>query len=157
MTSEYLNNLSLSSNCMADEPTKPKYGDFAEVKEEAKPQPFKPQPYKKPKPSYHHGPQTIDPNMPIRVRMPGKGQLIGVVTQRLGGNRMSVKATDKKVRNCRVPGRFARRFWIRPNDAVMIEPWEFDDEKADIVYHYQGNELFQLKKRGILDNINNEF
>lgn len=130
-----------------------KYGDFEEVKQDIKPQQHK-QP---PKDQKHRHRAPIDPNAPVRVKMPGKGQLIGLVLQRLGGNRMSVKATDNKIRNCRVPGRFARKFWIRPNEAVLIEPWQFDDEKADVVYHYKGNELFQLKKRGMLDTITNEF
>lgn len=123
-----------------------KFGDFEEVIEEKKPQ----------KQTSSHSQQTQE-NIPVRVRMPGKNQLIGMVTQRLGGNRMSVLATDKKIRNCRVPGRFSRRFWIRPKDIVLIEPWQYDNEKADIVHHYKGNELNQLRKRGLLDNLKEDF
>lgn len=94
---------------------------------------------------------------PVRVRMPRKGQLIGVIIQRLGGNRMDVKATDSKSRNCRVPGKFKRKFWLRPKDVVMIEPWPDDDDKGDVVYKYNSSETNQLRKKGILSQIKTDF
>lgn len=94
---------------------------------------------------------------PCRVRLPQQKQLIGIVIERLGGKRMSVKATDKKIRNCVVPGRFKRKFWLRPGQAVIIVPWEFDNNKADIVHQYRPNETFQLKKRGFLKDLEEGF
>jgi len=117
------------------------FGDFAEIKDESKPE---------------EHPQEEQEKF-TRVVKPKKGQLIGLVTQRLGGNRMSVKCTDQKVRNCRVPGRFKRRFWLRPGDAVIIEPWPDDNNKADIVFQYKKGARFQLNKTGILDKIKDEF
>jgi initiation factor 1A len=67
----------------------------------------------------------VDPNQPVspgRLYKPRQGQFIGIVTERLGGNRMSVKSTDNKIRNSRVPGRFRRKFWLRPGDAVIVSP-----------------------------------
>lgn len=101
--------------------------------------------------------QETDEYIPRRAKMPNKGQLIGLVMQRLGGNRMSVKATDNKTRNCRVPGKFKRKFWLRPGDAVIIEPWLDDDDKADVVFQYKKGARFQLDKTGILDKIKSEF
>ncbi len=123
--------------------TENEFGDFQEIKDESK-QEAKPE-------------EQQEEFTTRRVRLPKKGQLIGLVTQRLGGNRMSVKATDNKIRNCRVPGRFKRRFWLRPGDAVMIEPWPDDDNKADIVFQYKKGARFQLNKTGILDQIKDEF
>ena len=57
-----------------------------------------------------------------RARMPGKGEFVGVILQRLGGNRMEVRTTDGKTRNCRVPGRFKRSLWLRPKEIVLITP-----------------------------------
>ena len=70
---------------------------------------------------------------------------------------MEVKCTDGKTRNCRVPGRFSRSMWLRPKDIVLIKPWEFDDCKADVIFKYDGNAANQLRKRGLLANLKDEF
>lgn len=93
----------------------------------------------------------------VRARMPRKGEVIGRILQRYGGNRMEVLATDGKTRNCRVPGKYKRQLWLRPKDLVLIKPWEFDQEKGDIIYKYKPNEVTQLKKKGLLDNLQAEF
>ncbi len=92
-----------------------------------------------------------------RFRVPRNNELIGVIVQRLGGNRMDVKTTDGKTRNCRVPGRYKRKLWLRPKDIVMIVPWEHDDSKGDVIYKYPPNAVHQLRKKGILDSLNDEF
>ena len=96
-------------------------------------------------------------NVPSRVRLPRQGQFIGIVLERLGGKRMSIKTTDNKVRNCRVPGRFSRKFWLRPGNIVIVQPWPDDDEKGDIVYQYRPPEISQLKRKGFLNNLEREF
>ncbi len=93
----------------------------------------------------------------VRARVPRKGELIGKIVQRYGGNRMEVLATDKKTRNCRVPGKYKRQLWLRPKDIVLIKIWEFDAEKGDVIYKYKPNEVTQLKKKGILENLETEF
>lgn len=86
-----------------------------------------------------------------RVREPRGNQKVGIIIQRLGGNRMQVRLSDGSEVNCRVPGRFKRSMWLRPGDAVMIEPWDLDASKADVVYKYNSGEIIQLRKRGLLD------
>jgi translation initiation factor 1A len=93
------------------------------------------------------------PGMPIRVRMPRKGELVGIVLQRFGGNRMEVQSSDGKKRNCRVPGRYKRALWLRPNDVVLIVPWLDDDSKGDIIYKYNSSGIIHLRKKGLLDSI----
>ncbi|MAG27163.1 translation initiation factor IF-1A [Candidatus Pacearchaeota archaeon] len=99
----------------------------------------------------------MEEQVPTRIRTPRDGQIMGVVEQRLGGNRMDIKCSDGKNRNCRVPGRFKRRFWLRDGDVVLIVPWEDDDTKGDIVFQYRKNEKAQLKKKGMLDFSNEGF
>jgi translation initiation factor 1A len=123
------------------------FGDFEEVKEEEKPSPST-----SPNPN-----QTQSHETPARVRMPRGKELIGIITQRLGGNRMDVKTTDGKTRNCRVPGRYRRRLWLRPGNIIMIVPWELDDTKGDVIYKYNPSGVNQLRKKGILDNLKDEF
>ena len=95
--------------------------------------------------------------VPTRVRTPRKGEVIGVITQRFGGNRMEVHSTDGKKRNCRVPGRFKKFLWLRPKDVVLIMPWADDDEKGDVIFKYNSSAVNQLRKKGILDNLKEDF
>lgn len=92
-----------------------------------------------------------------RIRLPRKGEILGIVTQRLGGNRMEIKCSDGKTRNCRVPGRFRRKFWLRQGDAVLITVWPDDDNKGDIIYQYKKGSDYQLKKLGFLKNLDDKF
>lgn len=94
---------------------------------------------------------------PVRVRIPRGKEIIGVITQRLGGNRMEVKCTDGKTRNCRVPGRFKRSLWLRPKDTVIVEAWEYDNDKGDVIFKYSPTEANQLRKKGLLSNITLDF
>lgn len=112
-----------------------KFGDFEEIKEES-------------------SEEQEEPQLPSRVRLPKGKELIGIITQRLGGNRMEVISTDGKTRNCRVPGRYRRRLWLRPENVVIVVPWEYDDGKADVIYKYRPTEEKAIRKKGILDSIN---
>jgi translation initiation factor 1A len=90
-------------------------------------------------------------NMPsTRARFPKNTEQIGTIVQRLGGNRMLITLVSGKQMNCRVPGRFKRTLWLRERDVVLVEPWEFDPEKGDVIYKYSSSEIAQLKKRGLL-------
>jgi translation initiation factor 1A len=90
----------------------------------------------------------------FRVRTPRGREVLGILEQRLGGSRCRVRCFDGKTRNCRIPGRLKRKLWVRDNDVVLIEPWEFDgDEKGDIVFKYKPNQVMWLKKNGHLDKL----
>ena len=93
----------------------------------------------------------------IRVRLPKGKEIIGRVEQRYGGLKMLVKCADGKERNCRVPGRFKRRLWLREGDFIIIEPWEFNDAKGDILYKYNPAAVEWLKNKGHLKTLSQEF
>jgi translation initiation factor 1A len=92
-----------------------------------------------------------------RVRLPRGREVIGIIEQRHGGNKMQVSCVDKKTRNCRVPGRLKRALWLRPGDVVIIEPWELDNEKGDVLFHYRPNQVDWLKRNGFLEKEETEF
>jgi len=103
-------------------------------------------------------PGTEGESRPVgRVRLPRGREVIGVIEQRLGGNKMSVLCNDGKTRNCRVPGRLRRALWLRPNDIVIIEPWELDDTKGDVLFKYRPNQVAWLKNNGHLKTNTSEF
>lgn len=93
----------------------------------------------------------------VRVKLPKGDEIMGIVEQRLGGNKMMVDCFDGKARNCRVPGRLRRKLWLRPNDVVIIEPWELDKNRGDIIFKYRPNQIRWLKKNNYLKTEKIEF
>ena len=86
----------------------------------------------------------------FRIKTPRNNEVLGFIEQRLGGSRMRVRCLDVKTRIFRVPGRLKRKLWIREGDLLLIEPWEFDNEKGDVIFKYQPNQIDWLKKKGYL-------
>lgn len=93
----------------------------------------------------------------IRVKLPRGKEVLGIIEQRHGGNKMMVNCLDGKNRNCRVPGRLKRELWLRPNDVVIIEPWELDNTKGDVLFKYRPNQIEWLKSNGYLKTESSEF
>ena len=94
---------------------------------------------------------------PVRVKLPRGREVIGIITQRCGASRMLVSGMDGKSRNCRVPGSKRRGLWLREGDAIIIEPWEFDDDKGDVLFKYTPNQVVKLKQMGKLTTDDSEF
>lgn len=82
------------------------------------------------------------------LRMPEEGELFAVVTNMLGANRVKVRCMDGKERTARIPGRMQKRIWIREDDVVLVDPWDWQDEKADVVWRYDKQEADQLRREG---------
>jgi len=93
-----------------------------------------------------------------RVRTPKSNEVIGIVEQRVGANRMIVRCLDGKQRNCRIPGALRRKLWIRTEDIVIVKPWEFDaDKRGDILIKYTPTQIEWLKRKGFLKEVEGEF
>src|SRR3989338_152121 len=89
-----------------------------------------------------------------RIMLPRGRQTFGIIEQRLGGSRMNVRCLDGKARVCRIPGRLTRKLWVRENDIVIVEPWEYSgDEKGDIIYKYTPTQTGFLKRKGYLKQL----
>jgi translation initiation factor 1A len=94
----------------------------------------------------------------VRAPLPKGKQVIGILEERYGGNKMKVSCLDGKERNCRVPGRLKRALWLRPGDVVIVEPWELDFEtRGDIILKYKPNQIAWLRKNNFLENESEEF
>jgi translation initiation factor 1A len=101
--------------------------------------------------------RTADEPKIMRAPLPKEGELIGIIEQRYGGNKMKVSCLDGKERIGRVPGRLKRYLWLRPGDVIIIAPWELDDEKGDILLKYKPNQIKWLKQNGHLETEEDEF
>jgi translation initiation factor 1A len=57
---------------------------------------------------------------------------------------------DGKTRMGGIRGKMKRRVWLRAGDVMVMVPWSSQDDKADIVWRYQGTQVEWLKKSGYL-------
>ena len=106
----------------------------------------------------YHKPSTPEPiEGPVRVKLPRGKEVIGIIAQRVGGSRMLISCMDGKTRNCRVPGRLRRAMWLREGDVVIVEPWEFDNEKGNVLFKYSKAAIDKLKRDGLLRTSEGEF
>jgi len=101
--------------------------------------------------------RDVDEPKISKAPLPRGREIIGIIEQRYGGNKMKVNCLDGKERVGRVPGRLKRYLWLRPDDIIIIEPWELDDKKGDILLKYKPNQVNWLKKNGYLENESEEF
>ena len=85
--------------------------------------------------------------------MPQEGELLGRVIKLVGGDNIIVKCTDGKVRTCRIRGKIKRRMWIRDNDLVLVAPWDFKSDRADIIWRYISAHAEKMKADGLLQGL----
>ena len=92
------------------------------------------------------------PEEPTRVRLPknSDGEVLGIVESLLGANKLRVRCMDGVVRLTRIPGKFKKGMWIREGDTVIVVPWSFQTEKADIIWKYSGPQVNWLERKGFL-------
>jgi translation initiation factor 1A len=79
--------------------------------------------------------------------MPNNDELFGVVTEHNGGNHLRVQCEDGENRMGRIPGRMKYRTWIETGD-VVVEPWDWQDEKANVEWRYTQQDADQLRAEG---------
>lgn len=95
----------------------------------------------------------------MRLRLPKKhnNEMFALTERLVGGSRMNVICADGKSRLARIPGRMKRRMKVRVGDLIIIQPWEIQDEKADVVYRYFKTQSSTLSRRNLIPEIINVF
>ena len=89
-----------------------------------------------------------------RIKMPRKGELLGVIETMLGADRIRAKCSDGNVRVCRIPGRLRKRVWMRPGDLILVKPWIVQsDKRADVIYRYTSTQANWLRRKGYVEGI----
>ncbi|MCX6776699.1 MAG: translation initiation factor eIF-1A [Candidatus Micrarchaeota archaeon] len=84
-----------------------------------------------------------------RLRLPRKGEVLGVVISMMGASRLLVDCIDEKERMCRIPGKIKRRIWVKDGDVVLIKPWVVEsDKKGDLVWRYTRLQADCLRRAG---------
>lgn len=97
-------------------------------------------------------PNSNEETVITRVRVPRKQdhEIFGYVESLLGSNRIRVRCLDGQIRMARIPGKMKKRIWIREGDVVIVVPWDFQNEKADVVWRYTGPQVDWLERKGFL-------
>jgi translation initiation factor 1A len=86
-----------------------------------------------------------------RIRIPHRGEVLGIVEQMLGADRLRVQCADGNSRICRIPGRMRKKIWIRPNDLVLVKPWVVQtNERADVIFKYNPTQANWLRRKGYI-------
>lgn len=67
-----------------------------------------------------------------------------------GASHIDIVCEDGVSRMGRIPGRFRKRMWVREGDLLIVKPWDFQPEKADIIYRYTGNQVHVMKRKGYI-------
>ncbi len=81
---------------------------------------------------------------------PGPGQMYGTVKNLLGYDRVLVECADGVTRVCRIRGKMKRRVWIKMGDTVLVAPWDFQQERGDIMFRYTQGQVESLRRSGQL-------
>jgi len=86
-----------------------------------------------------------------KIKIPEANDIIGIVKQMLGGDRLLVSCQDGHERLCRIRGKMKRRMWVRVGDIVLVSPWDFQtDERGDVIWRYKRNQADWLRRKGYL-------
>ena len=87
-----------------------------------------------------------------RVRLPKRnnGEILAIVEQRLGGGHLRLICEDGRARLGRIPGKIKKRKWIKTGSLIIIKPWDFQAEKADVVYRYTPTQVANLSRKNLI-------
>ena len=86
-----------------------------------------------------------------------KREMFAIADQLLGASKIRIICADGESRMGRIRGKLRKRMWIREGDLLIIRPWEFQDEKADIVYRYTRTQATNLARKGVIPEVINVF
>jgi translation initiation factor 1A len=91
----------------------------------------------------------------IRVPLPNEriNEMFAIADQILGGRRVRVICADGETRLARIPGKMRRRQWVREGDLIVVQPWDFQDAKADVKKRYSKTQYLYLSRKGVLPEV----
>ncbi|MBU5689987.1 MAG: translation initiation factor eIF-1A [Candidatus Aenigmatarchaeota archaeon] len=90
----------------------------------------------------------------LRTRKPQQGEILAIVVQMLGSDKLRVDCDDGKERIARIPGKLRKKIWIRVGDLILVQPWkEMPDQRADVVWRYTNTQASWLQKNNYLKRL----
>ena len=80
----------------------------------------------------------------IRLARNRNNEIYAIADEMLGASHIKVLCADGKLRIGRILGKLKGKVWIRTGDVVIIRPWSFQDDKADVIWRYTKTESSYL-------------
>lgn len=99
--------------------------------------------------------ESGDGSTRIRVPLPNRkvNEMFAIADQMLGGRRVRAICEDGEVRISRIPGKMRRRQWVREEDLIVVQPWEYQDDRANVITRYSKTQAMYLSRKGQLPPI----
>ncbi|HJM66108.1 MAG TPA: translation initiation factor eIF-1A [Candidatus Thalassarchaeaceae archaeon] len=99
--------------------------------------------------------ESGDGSTRIRVPLPKRkvNEMFAIADQMLGGRRVRAICEDGEVRIARIPGKMRRRQWVREEDLIVVQPWEYQDDRANVITRYSKTQAMYLSRKGQLPAI----
>ncbi len=90
-----------------------------------------------------------------RVRLPNKtdNEMFALAIQLMGASQIKALCEDGQERMCRIKGTMKKKVWIRTGDVLIIRLWDYQKDRADIVWRYFGTQTEHLKRNGYLKGL----
>tara|TARA_Y100000385_G_scaffold68052_1_gene67892 strand:+ start:1763 stop:2206 length:444 start_codon:yes stop_codon:yes gene_type:complete len=79
-------------------------------------------------------------------------QEYGKITNLLGDRRINVMLADNTEVLAIIPGKFRKRCWMKVNDIIIVSKREFQEDRWDVCYKYNDDEIRQLAKEKEIPN-----
>ena len=81
-----------------------------------------------------------------------KDQIYAMVVKKVGGSRLHVECSDKKMRTAIIPGKFFKKIWLNVGDIILCNIGSLtDDSVCYIAYKYTNKEANFLKSKNLID------
>ncbi|MDD3247846.1 MAG: translation initiation factor eIF-1A [Methanosarcina sp.] len=100
------------------------------------------------KPISNANPSAEEAVTKIRTPQRENNEILATVESLLGANRLKLRCIDGVIRMGRIPGSMKKKTWIREGDVVIVVPWEFQNEKAEVIWKYTRPQVDWLERKG---------
>ena len=85
------------------------------------------------------------------------GQMYAIATKMLGNRRLIAKCTDEQERLAIIPGKYkGKRNWISVGMVLLLGIRDYQDDKADVIYIYNDQDVKRIRRTGVLDSLIDE-
>ncbi len=91
----------------------------------------------------------------VRFPLPNrkKGELLAIANKLHGASHIEVVCEDGVSRMGRIKGKHRKRMWVKEGDLLIVKPWDFQPEKADILYRYNQTQANAMRRKGYIPQV----